>query len=420
MSTPLQELFTETSCANGLTPLSAEQLDLLISEKGTAWIHAALARVRDGDRDALDTLDKWMKMVRLTTHMTRLRMPVDLGLMTAIVKQHSYNLVSNLVRDANGSDDRVAKDHLDRLVRTALNVRDQKEGQGPSSAQPESRPPQQPPAPPRRPAHMAQMPPPPGTRTTVASTSSAPASRAAAPVAMLDDARRRRDDNEVETQSYHDSRDDRDFEPSRTRDSQPVAQGKETVREYDQAEAYNRGRAGSAVRFQNARDTRKEYARHVVFFEMAAINGDGKTYDWSNKLVMMLNEFETEQALCVMYEFIDSVRFSAHGQDNKSWLQLMNQDKSTRYAGGVQVSAGGGRNRSMVCTIYPQQLTKIRMVLLRAYRAMMGIDSDQAAKTELAKAARNYAVYAEMNPPRDSEGQRRQQSSRGESRQQYG
>jgi len=179
--------------------------------------------------------------------------------------------------------------------------------------------------------------------------------------------------------------------------------GGEGQRTYDSASAFNRGNNGCAVRFQNAQDTRKaDRVRHVVFVESAPINKQTRTtYHWERKITLMLNEHETEQAVMVMYGMLPSVRFTAHGKDKKGWMQIAQQDPNSQYAGCVQVQLGRGEG-TLTTNIYPTQLSKIKTVVLRAYVQMMGFDSMDAALRHLHMSASSYAIYAEMNPPRET------------------
>lgn len=408
--------FTRSLSSLGETPLSEEQFELLISNRGAQWIGRTLADADAGVAEPIEGLKKWASVARLTDGLGRLGLPVDLRGAVQLVREHGHERVMSLLTNARKNQDPNHHKELARMVNAILDSEEQGPPQEPPGrdAQAGSR------AQPAQSRRLGQMPPPPGvvTRPAFDRQGEARPRAGGATVSQFPAGGRRQREEETFEEG--------DAPPPARREARRDGQapaGRDTRRdrgqddrkpEYDSATAYNRGGKGCAVRFQNATDDRVEgRVRHVVFAESAPIDPNTrKTYQWEHKkVVLMLNEAETEQVLMVLYGLLDSARFTAHGKDKKGWMNISMQDPRDRYAGGVQVQMGRG-DGTYTTNIFPTQLSPMRMVVLRAYQAMMRLDSQDAALRHLQLSARSYAVALEQNPPQPQSQQRGRYASR--------
>lgn len=414
----LFERFTRSLCNQGEAPLSEEQFQLLIGSRTERWVSETLRGFDEGNPEQIESLKKWSQLARLTAGLGQLGLPIDMRGSLQLVREHGHARVMSLLSNARKNQDPAHRKEIIRMVHAILDTSEREEAPSntPRSSsegrQPADRAGQQAPGQSRR---LGQMPPPPGTVTQRAYSSSA------------DDDRRRFSEPRDRQQSRRSSAGggstvaqfptngrrqnrDRDDDHGQSYDDHGPAHdsGQDSEQqEYDQAAAYNRGQNGCAVRFQNSLDKRKERARPVVYVESAPIDPSSRsTYLWADKkITIMLNTFETEQTLMVLYGMLDIARFTAHGADKKGWLQVAAQDPQSRYAGCVQVQMGRGQG-TYTTNIFPTQLSPIRTVVLRAYMAMMRFDSMSAALHHLRLSASSYAAYAQANPPREEQGRR--------------
>jgi len=92
---------------------------------------------------------------------------------------------------------------------------------------------------------------------------------------------------------------------------------------------------------------------------------------------------------------LHTARFTAHGPDKKKWLQFANQPSDGPFAGRVQVTAGSGDPKgNILLNVFPQDITRVSAVLLRAYLAMRDV-SESYATWLLGSAANNYKLAAQ-------------------------
>lgn len=410
--------FTQSLCHQGEAPLSEEQFQLLIGSRTEQWVSETLRGFDEGNPEQIESLKKWSQLARLTTGLGQLGLPIDMRGSMQLVREHGLARVMSLLSNARKNQDPAHRKEIIKMVHAILDTTERggASNDAPSGSSqdrhPADRAEQQTPAQSRR---LGQMPPPPGSMTQRAYSNSP------------DDDRRRFSESRDRPQSRrgptggsgtvaqfptngrrqtHD-RDD-GYGPSYDDHGQAYDSGRDSEQqEYDQAAAYNRGQNGCAVRFQNSLDKRKEPARPVVYVESAPIDPSSRsTYLWADKkITIMLNAFEAEQTLMVLYGMLDVARFTAHGADKKGWIQVAAQDPQSRYAGCVQVQMGRGQG-TYTTNIFPTQLSPIRAVVLRAYMAMMRFDSMSDALHHLRLSAPSYAAYARANPPREEQGRR--------------
>lgn len=410
--------FSQEMLNRGLTPLSEEQFQLLREHHRNHprdWLEEKLGQLRDDDPEAIESVEKWASVAKLTTGLNLLQLPVDLRGSIQLIREHGRERMMNLLTNARKGQDPSHKNELRKMVNAQLDLHENGHPPAEPAAAPTER--RQPPTGQSRP--LGQMPPPPGTQSRRAYPRSvegngAAVVRQAAPrheerqvsrsrppqdrsnVAQFDQERRQQRHRPADA-----------YEPADARCSEGTDEGAEAPRTYDSATAFNRGNKGCAVRFQNAQDTRKaDRVRHVVFVESAPINPQTRTtYLWDQKVVLMLNQAETEQALLVMYGLLPSARFTAHGQDKKGWMQISTQDPDDRYAGCIQVQVGRGSG-TLTTNIFPTQLTDIKAVVLRAYLQMFGFDSMDAALRHLHMSSSSYALFAKASQQRETQPRR--------------
>lgn len=427
MSTELFQAANALFIAHRMSPLTDEQFQLLLDARGSSNLWRMIEDVqRDQSEDALVGLGKWHQATRLTGSLRMLGFQDMTTIQTTgLLKTHGVDLISNLVSAARAGTDPHAKHQLDRLIYNG-------DDNAPLPDTPQDGDRQEPVrtqgAPLSNSPRFEQMPPPDGRSTSQAVDGLAGDDPpAGAPARSQPNDRRsgggqqydsRFDRNRGQGQNnqrqYHDDRPQQRQQQSRNDDRGSVTplrrpqddarnEGDEQRSAFDQENVYSKGASGASVRFQNSEDQRNP-GRYVVFVEFAHINSDGKTYNWNDKVALMLNMFETEQVIAVMKGWLPFARFAMHGPTKRKWMQVAKQDPNSRYAGSIQVKGGDG-DRSFLCNISPQDQTRMLAPLQRAYEKMTGLKLSDSMDN-LRDVAANYAAHAAQNPQQQQEGGR--------------
>lgn len=421
MSTELFEASNALFIAHRMSPLTDEQFQLLLDARGTSNLWRMIEQVqRENSEDALTGLSKWHQATRLTGSLRTLGFQDMTAVQTTgLLKSHGVDLVSNLVSAARAGTDPHARHQLERLIYDGddaapvppANQNGQAQ-QGRDNAPLGNSP------------RFEQMPPPDGRSTAQAVDSLAGGEMpAGSPNRQPTDRRpggsqydQRFDRNRNNEQGNRFSRNDRPAprhsaperhdegsvtQLRRPQNEQYAEDGGEQQEGFDQQNVYSKGSSGASVRFQNSEDQRNP-GRAVVFVEFAHINNDGRTYNWDDKVTLMLNWFETEQVIGVIKGWLPLARFSMHGPTKRKWMQVAKQDPNTKYAGLIQIKGGDG-DRSFLCNIAPQDQTRMLTPLIRAYAKMTGLRMD-VALANLRDVCANYAAHAAQNPQQEMGG----------------
>ncbi len=421
MSTELFEASNALFIAHRMSPLTDEQFQLLLDARGTSNLWRMIDQVqRENSDDALTGLSKWHHATRLTGSLRTLGFQDMTAIQTAgLLKAHGVDLISNLVSAARAGTDPHASHQLERLIY------DGDDSAPVPSANQNGHAPQNQGAPLGNAPRFEQMPPPDG-RSTAQAVDELAGHDVPAGAPSRQPASDRRQNNPQYDQRFDRNRNNdqnnrygRNDRPQQRQQPQPrQEQGSVTPLRrshdeddhddageqqggFDQQNVYSKGSSGASVRFQNSEDQRNP-GRTVVFVEFAHINGDGKTYNWDDKVTLMLNWFETEQVIGVIKGWLPSARFAMHGPTKRKWMQAAKQDPSTRYAGMIQIKGGDG-DRSFLCNIAPQDQTRMLTPLVRAYAKMTGLRMD-VALANLRDVCANYAAHAAQNPQQEMGG----------------
>ena len=412
--TPQFEALNHLFIAHRLGMLLEDQYEILVEARGVQSIWVDIEAIEQShDENALDRLRKWHQVARHTAILREMGVQMTGRQMSDLIKSKGYDLITNLISAARSGQDPGALHRLKELIYAP----------GPDSAADAGATNRSAPASEEgeRNRRFEQLPPPPGRATTQAfddhrdgdeiagATHRAERSQAphrqerprSAPRQYEQEPRggyqsRERQSNvrPLRSSSASPRRDERDYDVAGGGESQVI--------QFDQQNVYSKGPKGASVRFQNSED-RRTNGRFVVFVEMAHINSDGETYNWDDKLSIMLNTSETERVIAVMRGWIDSARFSMHGHDRRKWMAIRKQDPSTKYAGSIQITGGDG-DRTFLCNIYPLDQTRMMGVLSRAYAKMMHLDLGTAL-ANLESVAENYRINELANPPSQGAGQ---------------
>lgn len=380
----LNQLYIESQ----LSPLSEDQFDVLMESVGvqTLWRLCQEAS-RDGVDASREALNKWHRIALMTCSMRLLGFEQVTARSTAsLVKANGIDLIANIIGAARSNRDPTARRRLTTMIENAA-------GEPAPAAQDDVPPPRQ----------FEQQPPPPGRQTHQAFDAGDRGAAADSQVATPRQGGYQRNERQQGGRDY--PRDDRQRHRPSNNVSNLPRRAEATNRPsqddggdrpgFDQQNVYSKGSSGASVRFQSSEDKRTE-GRFVVFVEFAHINQDGSTYNWNDKLSLMLNTSETERAILVLTNKLPIARFSAHGGDRKKWMQILSQAADGRYSGCKQITGGDGQ-RSFLCNMSPIDQSKMLAVLQRAYARMIELPLETAMKN-LEAIAENYFLEFERTP----------------------
>lgn len=407
----LNSLFIDQS----LAAISEGQFQLLVEALGVQTLWRLQQESLEPTSPSLEVLLKWHRVALLTDRIQLIGFETMTARgMAALVKAHGLDLIANLVGGARSERDPGAKRRLAAMI-SGNAGHGAENGDSGSVAAAQAEPVDQHASDPRSAPHrFEQMAPPPGRQTRAVvedgheETTVAHAPNQARPQrteAASSGGAPNGDRYRPTDQRSHGRQDSPQRRPGNVHQMPVRAEASNRHapddsaggdrKPFDQQNVYSKGASGSSVRFQASEDKRGE-GRFVVFVECAHINSDGSTYNWNDKLSLMLNTAETERAILVLMNKLPLARFSAHGFDKKKWMQILSQAPTGRYSGCKQVTAGDGQ-RKFLCNMSPIDQSKMLAVLQRAYAKMIDLPID-TAMSNLDAIAENYRLEYERTP----------------------